>query len=852
MQQNIRTFVVIPSLPEELEPLRQLAYNMWWTWSPGAIDLFRRLDVDLWEEVGHSPVALLWRIGQKRLEEAARDKAYTAQLCRVADQFYIYRHGRTWYDEHYSDQQPTTIAYFSAEFGLHECLPIYSGGLGVLAGDHLKSASDLGIPLVAVGLMYRSGYFEQQLTEDGWQLEVFADHDFHQWPATPVLNDDGRPLGIEVRIGQQVLKAHIWLVHVGRVSLYLLDADIPGNPPELRTITSRLYGGDTELRIRQEVLLGIGGLRALRALGIKPSVCHMNEGHAAFLALERIREVMKDEHLSYDEAREAVTGGNVFTTHTPVPAGIDRFESSLVERHLGWMAKELGISNQDLLRLGREAHDQEHGAFCMPLLALRTAYRSNGVSALHGEVARSMWRSCWPGIPAEEVPIKHVTNGIHLQFWTSPQMAELLDQYLGPTWSDEPDDPANWKRVDDIPDTELWRVHERRRERMIAEVRMRLRNQLKRRGAPPAETRAAEEVLDPEALTIGFGRRFAPYKRATLLFRDLDRLRALVASNERPVQFIFAGKAHPADGGGKELIKEVAGVCKRPEFRRKIVFLENYDMALARKLVRGVDVWLNNPLRLHEASGTSGMKVIANGGLHLSCLDGWWPEAFDGDNGWAIGGGRLFDDLTYQDHVESESLYNLLEREIVPLFYDRSADNVPRRWVGRMKASLRTLCPTFNTHRMLKDYNHDYYQPAIARHAALTADGFALTRRLTAWKQQLRGRWHDVRIVEVWSEPADVLKVGDELPLRAKVQLGEISPDNVMVEVYYGPVSIDGEIVDGSKVPLVHTEATESGEHVFTGAVPCISSGRFGYAVRVVPEHEDLDDRYVQGLVAWG
>ncbi|MBN2448273.1 MAG: alpha-glucan family phosphorylase, partial [Phycisphaerae bacterium] len=425
---KVRTFVVIPSLPEPLEPLRQLAYNLWWTWTPGAIELFRRLDSDLWEEVRHNPVGLLWRVSQERLEAAANDKAYIAQLCRLADQFYIYRHGRTWFDENHADKKQELVAYFSAEFGLHECLPVYSGGLGVLAGDHLKSASDLGIPLVAVGLMYRSGYFDQQLTEDGWQLEIYPVHDFHQWPATLLRDDAGQPRQISVPIDHQTLKAQIWRVDVGRVGLYLLDADVPENPPELRSITSRLYGGDAELRMRQEILLGIGGLRALRELGLTPSVCHMNEGHAAFLALERIRQVMEEHNLSYTEAFEAVSGGNIFTTHTPVSAGIDRFDQALVQRNLGWMAEALGIQIGDLLKLGRENGQSDHGSFCMPLLALRTSLRSNAVSELHGSVARNMWQSCWPDVPAEEVPIGHVTNGVHTQFWISPQMAELFDQ----------------------------------------------------------------------------------------------------------------------------------------------------------------------------------------------------------------------------------------------------------------------------------------------------------------------------------------------------------------------------------------------------------------------------------------
>lgn len=848
----VRTFVVVPKLPELLEPLRQLAYNLWWTWNPAATDLFRRLDVNLWRKVGHNPVSLLAQIGQERLEQVARDDAYIAQLCRVMDSFYVYSNSRTWFEETFPEERGRTIAYFSAEFGLHESMPIYSGGLGVLAGDHLKSASDLGIPLVAVGLAYRQGYFKQQITEDGWQLESYPVHDLHQWCATPVKDGAGGVLKVSVPLGKQAIVAAVWLVQVGRVRLYILDADVPENPPELRAVTGRLYGGDRTMRIRQEILLGIGGLRALRSVGVNPDVCHMNEGHAAFLALERMRQAMQEHGLSYREAREAISGGNIFTTHTPVPAGIDRFEPRLVEEHLDWMARELGIGMHELLALGREHPDRLDEEFCMPLLALRLAYRSNGVSKLHGEVARNMWQGYWPGIPAEEVPILHVTNGIHTRTWMSPTMADLFEQYLGPGWPEAAEDDPVWKRIDEIPDAELWRVHVRRREWMIAAVRRRLREQLKGRGAPPAEVKAAEEVLDPEALTIGFARRFAPYKRAALVLRNLDRLARIVLNKDRPVQFIFAGKAHPNDGAGKELIKQIAAVCARPEFRRRIVFLENYDISLARVLVQGVDVWLNNPLRLHEASGTSGMKVPANGGLNLSCLDGWWPEAYNGENGWAIGDGRVYDDLAYQDHVESESLYTLLEREIIPLFYERTVDDLPRGWVARMKESMKTLMPVFNTNRMLREYAQKMYLPALRRAHKVSADGFALARSLATWKERLRKHWHEVRVTEVRAEPRDELKVGDALPLRARVHLGPIPPEDVAVEAYYGPLTATGEISGGRSVRLGFAGHEADGEHVFEGSVPCETSGRAGYAIRVVPCHDDLADRYDQGLVVWG
>ncbi len=848
----VRTYVVVPALPESLEPLRQLAYNLWWVWNPPAMELFRRLDVDLWQRVGHNPVAMLWQVSQQRLEQAARDDAYIAQLCRVLDAFYVYTNRRAWFDESHPKHREQTIAYFSAEFGLHECMPVYSGGLGVLAGDHLKSASDLGIPLVGVGLLYRQGYFTQQLTEDGWQLESYPVYDVHQWPATLVLGADGNPIAIEVSLGSQSLRAHVWLVNVGRVRLYLLDADLPENPPELRTVTARLYGGDSRMRIRQEMLLGIGGLRALRAMGIQPRIFHMNEGHAAFLSLERMRQAIHENKLNFREARELVISGNIFTTHTPVPAGIDRFERKLVESHLGWMAGELGVSFDEMMHLGLENHGSADDSFVMPILALRTSYRSNGVSRLHAEVARGMWQNCWPGVPKEEIPIAHITNGIHTRSWMNPAMGELFDQYLGPGWADAPPGDALWDRIDEIPDAELWRVHVRRREWMIAAVRRRMRDQLKGRGAPPAETKAAEEVLDPEALTIGFARRFAPYKRATLLFRNFERLAALLASRDRPVQFIFAGKAHPNDGAGKELIKNVAAFCNRPETRRKIVFMENYDISLARVLVQGVDVWLNNPLRLHEASGTSGMKVPANGGLHLSCLDGWWPEAYNGENGWVIGDGRIYDDLAYQDHVESESLYNLLEREIVPLYYDRTADNLPRRWVARVKESMKTIVPMYSTTRMVREYASEMYVPTLGRIERVSAAECALARTLAAWKERLRRDWHQVHIIDVKTVAQDVVKVGDALPLSARVHLGSISPDDVSVEVYFGQIHTGTEITRGQATAMTLAQQESNGSHVFTGSIPCSSSGRHGYSVRVVPKHEDTIDRYDRGMVVWG
>ncbi len=849
---NIRTFVVVPTLPQPLERLRELAYNLWWSWNPVAIELFRRLDFDLWERVGHNPVALLSRISQTRLEQAARDAAYMAQFARVVDAFQLYINGRTWFQEVHPEFADRRMAYFSAEFGLHESLPIYSGGLGMLAGDHLKAASDLGIPLVAVGLAYRHGYFAQRLNPDGWQMDAYPAHDFHLWCARPAKDPHGAPARVEVALADARLAAEVLAVDVGRVKLYLLNADLAENRHDLRSVTSRLYDSDSEQRIRQEILLGIGGMRALDVMGIDPAVCHMNEGHSAFLALERIRLAMHKHGLTFHEAREVVVSGCVFTTHTPVPAGIDRFHPRLVERYLGPLVGEMGTGLDDLLSLGRETPSRGDDPFSMAVLALRTSFRTNAVSKLHGEVSRAMWQACWPGVPKSEIPIVHVTNGVHVRTWLSRHMAELFDHYLGPGWAEEPDNQDLWKRVDEIPDGELWRTHERRRERLIAVVRNRVREQLRRRGAPPADVESADELLDPEALTVGFARRFAPYKRATLLLRDLDRLAAILNDEERPVQIILGGKAHPNDAAGKELIKQIHAACQRPEFRRRLVLLENYDMDLARELVQGADVWLNTPLRLHEASGTSGMKAVANGALHLSTLDGWWPEAYNGRNGWAIGDGQVYDDLAYQDHVDSESLYNLLEREVAPLFYDRADDNLPRQWLARMKQSMRTICPFFNTHRMLRDYCELLYLPSLRRSARIAADHFSQVRALTAWKQRMAQSWHEVRVVDVRSHLTDELRVGDAFALSAKVHLGPIRPDEVLVEVYHGPLDPNGDIVQGYKAAMTYQAHSSNGEHVFEASVPCLSSGQHGYALRVIPFHADLAHRYEPGYLVWG
>lgn len=848
---SIRTFTVLPHLPKRLQALQILAYNLWWTWNQDAVQLFRRVDPDLFEAVENSPVKLLGAVEQTRLEQLLKDDGFLASMDRIEEQFNQYLAAPTWFQENYGTGN-CRIAYFSAEFGIHESVPVYSGGLGVLAGDHLKSASDLGLPLSGVGLMYREGYFRQYLNVDGWQQERYPENDFFNLPLILETNADGSPLMVSIPFPGRDIWIRIWRIQVGRVPLYLLDTNIQQNQPDDREITSRLYGGDHEMRIRQEMVLGIGGIRALRALGKTPTVCHMNEGHSAFCGLERIRLLMEEHHLDFGTAREAVTAGTVFTTHTPVPAGNDVFPATLVEAAFSAYLQQLHIGKNDLLGLGRQnPHDAtEH--FCMTVLAIRLANTTNGVSKLHATVSRKMWKAIWPELTEAEIPILAITNGVHTQTWMAPEIGQLCDRYLGVQWAQRPGDHSIWKRVEHIPDAELWRTHERRRERLVAFARGRLRMQLRRRGATPAEIARADEVLDPEALTIGFARRFATYKRGTLLFRDLDRLASIINHKDRPVQIIFAGKAHPKDHGGKELIAEILHTARRPELRRRVVFLEDYDMNVARYLVTGVDVWLNNPRRPLEASGTSGMKVSVNGGLNLSILDGWWCEGYHQDNGWAIGAGEEYTDLTYQDDVESRAIYDLLEQEIVPQFYTRTSDGLPRGWLRMMKRALSTLCPYFNTNRMVQEYVEKCYWPSTQRFTLLESDHLKKAHELADWRRKVGHGWPQVWVESVESRGSDPLEVGGQLEVKARVHLGQLAPDEVEVQLFHGVVDSFGEIPEPRTVAMSHNGVHDGSIWLFTGAIPCRSSGQHGFAVRVLPKHAALPNPFEPGLIVWG
>lgn len=855
----VRIFSVTPALPGPLEPLRALAYNLRWSWSHDAIELFRRLDRDLWESSGHNPIRMLGTINQSQLEEAGRDPAFLAHMDRVSDDFKeMVESSSCWFDRGYPNGRPQ-IAYFSAEFGLTECLSIYAGGLGLLAGDHLKSSSDLGIPLVGVGLLYQQGYFRQYLNQGGWQQEAYEDNDFYNLPLRPCRDGEGHESIISVDFPGRPVYARVWYAQVGRVPLYLLDTNIPANTrAEDRNLTDQLYGGDVDLRLRQEILLGIGGYRALQALGVPVTTYHMNEGHSAFLSLEHVRTLIESHGMSFEQARELAATSLIFTTHTPVEAGQDYFPADLMERYFGGFAPKLRLAWQAFLGLGRRNPGDTGEQFCMTVLALRLAVFSNGVSRLHGEVSRGMWKSIWPGLPESEIPIGHVTNGVHFRSWISAEMNALYDRYLGPSWREEPADRNLWQRAERIPAEELWRTHERRRERLVTFVRRRLKEQLRRRGAPPSEIQLAEEVLDAEALTIGFARRFATYKRGTLLLRDVERLSKILNDNDRPVQFIFAGKAHPRDTEGKELIRQIVSFAARPEFRRRVVFLENYDLDVARALVQGVDVWLNTPRRPLEASGTSGMKAAANGVLNISTLDGWWAEAWEASGngevpiGWAVGSGETYADGEYQNQVEAEALYQLLEQEVVPVFYERDVTRLPRRWITRMKASISTLCYFFNTHRMVKEYCERFYLAAHTRQQELLENNAAPVRDLGDWLARVRQAWSQVAVESVQNGVPECLQVNTPLVTRARVRLGALTPADVSVELYLGPLNADDEIIE----PLAHSmdlvTNPQPGVYEFEAhAIACHSSGLHGYTIRVLPYHRDLPQQFIPGMIRW-
>lgn len=850
--QPLKVFSVVPRLPEELENLRELAYNLWFSWNGEIESLFSQIDQTLWRETEKNPVRFLSKVPQAKLAELARDEFYLQRLEDAMRKVraYLSRPSSSQFTD--ASQKQPALVYFSFEFGISPCLPIYSGGLGILAGDHLKSASDLNVPLVGMGLAYKQGYFRQYLTPDGWQQERYPDYDFEQMPIQRAKTPSGEPARFSLPLGGRQLEVQIWKAQIGRISLYLLDTNTSENPPEFKALTARLYGGDLEMRIQQEILLGIGGVKALAVLGLDPKVIHMNEGHSAFAGLERLRGFMQ-QGLPFEAAQEVAASSSIFTTHTPVPAGNDRFPVDMMRRYFEGYANDIGLAFKVFMALGRENPFNDAEDFCMTVLALKLSRFSNGVSKLHGHVSRDMWKQVWNQFPVEDVPIGALTNGVHAPTWVAEDIGLLNDRYLGPNWREDPDCQRTWSQAANIPDAELWRTHERLRARLIDFARARLRKQLEAQGARRKELQHAEEVLNPEALTIGFARRFATYKRANLLLKEKDKLLRLIADKKRPIQFIFAGKAHPADNGGKQLIKDLTALCRTQECRYNMVFIEDYDMEVAQHLISGCDVWLNNPRRPLEACGTSGMKAMLNGVLQFSTLDGWWDEAYKPDNslGWAIGKGEEYSDPDYQDFVEIQTLYNVLEHEIVPEFYDRGHGGLPRAWIRRMKQALVELGPEFNSHRMVSDYMRTAYVPAYENYLRLSADGFAAARELAAWRMDMMTKWSSLEIRNVQSVNVKRLFVNESVIIEADVHLDGLPHEHVLVEAYFGPVRQDGNFGSRKVSPMTPEEDLGDGWYRFKGDITPPEAGRFGFTVRAMPRHTHLLDSHSLGLIRW-
>lgn len=833
-----------PALPSALSRMSELAYNLLWSWDHTIRAVFRRLDPALWKESNANPIQLLGRVSQDRLDKAAADPRFVLQYKRACERHDSYLHPVT------PNEATPQIAYFSMEYGLLDCMQIYSGGLGILSGDHLKAASDRDFALTGVGLLYQRGYLQQFLNPDGWQQERTPLNDFYTLPVRPCIGEWGEEIIVTVTLPSGELFLKVWHIDVGRVKLLLLDSNIPQNKtPEHREITDQLYGGDIHKRIRQEIVLGIGGIRALKKLGIKPTVYHMNEGHSAFLGIERIRVLMQENDLTFEQALEATRLSNVFTTHTCVPAGIDLFDSSLIYDYFHRYSEQTGISFEKLNGLGRKNLQDAADRFSMAVLALKTSAFRNGVSILHRRVSQEMFQDLWPRLPVDEVPITSITNGVHASTWINGDLASLYDQYLQPDWRERIEDETMWEQVHEIPGQELWEMHRKRKRRMVAFVRERAMKPALQRKASPAELRRLHEVLDPDVFTIGFARRFATYKRATLLFRDIERLKRILNHPKWPVQIVLAGKAHPKDQPGKTLIRDIVNLSRDPEISRRLIFVEDYGIQVARELVQGVDLWLNNPRRGEEACGTSGMKACMNGILNLSVLDGWFDEAFDLSAGWAIGNRDAYTED--QDEIHATAIYSILENEIVPLFYQGSDREIPAEWVRRMQRCIANITPRFGTGRMVAEYMTELYQPAHDMWRNVSKNNFEAARQKTVWDSRMSESWRLIRFVDFGESPGDQVMSGSAVPLRATVDLAGLAPAEVRVEAVIGQIGVNGDLESTYTLPLVPVE--ERGTTVvFANEFTVQRSGRIGYSVRISPNHFDNPlTRPCNALLKW-
>jgi len=843
---------VNPQLPKEIKDLDRIAKNLWWSWNTEFLKIFKAIDIDLWERCEKNPCKFLKQVEQEKLENAAKNPEIIKLYKQNKDNFENYMNSKeTWYSKEYSNNKNNSIAYFSAEYGLDETVPIYSGGLGILSGDHLKSASDLGIPLVAVGLLYKNGYFNQKISRYGIQEQEYYNIDLENLPITPLKKADGEDFIIDIKIPQTTLFAKIWKIEVGRVNLYLLDTDIEQNLPEYRDITLKLYGGDQEMRIKQEIVLGIGGVILLNELGLEPTVYHMNEGHSSFLVLELIKETMLKKQVSFEIARDIVTAKTVFTTHTPVPAGNDIFPVELVEKYFDGYWKTLGITKPEFMQLGMKPRETNKTTFNMGILALKVAGKKNGVSKLHGAVSRELFSEVWPEITPNESPITHVTNGIHTCTWLAPSLKELYNKYLEPYWQEKIHLDKTWENIKNIPNKELWETHKERKEKLLNLVKTNVTNRLKRDGVRYEEINEITSKLNPDALTIGFARRFATYKRATLIFKDLERMTQILNDSERPVQLIFAGKAHPRDKEGQDLIKRIHEISLMPQFKGKIFILENYNIGIARHLISGVDVWLNNPRRPMEASGTSGEKASVNGVVNFSILDGWWAEGYNTKNGWAIGTNAEFDSYEEQDLADSESIYRILENKIIPTYYDKNSNGISEKWLDYMKNSIMSTGGKYSTSRMLVDYANELYMPLCN----LMNNYYSNLETVTEYnkiKHDLLTNWKDIEITQSNNLDNITLDAGNHITVSCKVKLPNINVENIKVQSYYGKILENGTIENIDIITMNLIESNEE-EKIYTyeAKIELKTGGNYGYTFRVMPKHEMLLDSENLNLVKW-
>ncbi|MBM7624145.1 alpha-glucan family phosphorylase [Sporohalobacter salinus] len=838
---------VVPKLPLKIKGLKKIAYNLWWTWNPEARELFKMIDPEIWQKVNRNPIKLLSTVEYEHLKKLSTEYNFAVKYNLVMDKFNNYlQEENTWFRNNYNvaEDKSEVMAYFSTEFGFHKSLPIYSGGLGVLAGDHCKAVSDLGLPFVGIGLLYRQGYFKQKINNEGWQEELYPDLTFGELPLTLVKDETGKELRVSVNLAGREVVLRVWEVKVGRVSVYLLDSDVEVNNKQDRNLTLRLYGGDDETRISQEIILGVGGTRALYKMGYSPILWHMNEGHSVYLELERIRDLMKEEELEFKEAIEVVSADTVFTTHTPVPAGNESFPVDLKEKYFGDYWEEIGLNKKEFMNLGRI--NEEDNQFCLTVLGLKLSRFKNGVSKLHGQVSSEMWEGLWSDIPADENPITYITNGVHTLTWLAPEWVKLFDEYLTDDWRDRINHREVWEGVKDIPDDKFWQAHHKLKAKMIDFIR---EKDLERKSRYENGF-SDSNLLSYDALTIGFARRFATYKRANLIFKDLERLSEICNKEGKEVQLIFAGKAHPADVPGKQLIKEIHEIAESEQFKGKVVLLEDYDMNLARYLVQGVDVWLNNPRRPLEASGTSGQKVAVNGGLNFSVLDGWWCEGYNGKNGWAIGRKER---LKYrsdeeQDLIDSKSLYKALEEEIVPTYYNFNKNIYSSEWVYLMKEAMISNGPEYSTDRMVQEYTKRLYLPAIKQGIQIRKNGYQKAKKLANWKEKLQNNWHQIEIFSQNKGEQGSFNAKDTIQLTAQVKLGNLTSDDVQVEVC---LAIENNLEELKIIPMDLEKELEDGIFRYSTEIKLQETGTYRYTFRVVPDESKLINKHELGLVKW-